>query len=393
MLADERPSLPWRATERELTGSPLRTWASITSRRISRSRGVRPSVWAVDWEFTLRFNAVVEKLDRAPSGRSEGLEGRASRFSHCLPYAANSILSLVTTNSRPLEGFRYSLVGPGRVGSSLAAWMSASGASLVQAVGRPGSDSASRLIEDLGGSAGTLASLARDEVDLLLCTLPDDQLRGIAEDLAGKRVCSIALHTAGSLGASILEPLRPEASVGSFHPLRAFSRALMDPASARGMFFALDGDPKALELGARLAGLWDATAAPIAEKDRDLYHLAARLAAGGVATLLSVAEEMVLRVGLPREVVTGYLSLASGALEEASCSDHPARAITGPLARGETKTVLRQLREVEEKAPELRNLVSAIDLETLRQLELLEGPSEARRRFREVLIKAKKEAR
>ncbi len=317
---------------------------------------------------------------------------RRGRFCHCLSSTTNSILSSVIHNSRPFKGFRFSLVGPGKVGSSLASWMAASGARLIQAVGRPGSDSACKLARTLGGRAGSLATLVEDQVDLLLLAVPDRCLSEIATDLAGTRFSSVALHTAGSLGAGVLEPLRPHTSVGSLHPLKAFPHPLPEPALVEGTFFALDGDAKAVELGGRLAELWGGKAAVVAQDDRNLYHLAARLAAGGVTTLLSLAAEIVSGIGLPSEAFAGYLSLAEGALHTQSTTDHPALAITGPIARCESETLLRQLRAIDENAPEARAVVTALDLETLRQLDLLEGPSEARQALRTILVSNQTEA-
>ena len=57
-------------------------------------------------------------------------------------------------------------------------------------------------------------------------------------------------------------------------------------------------------------------AASSTEADRDLYHLGATLAAGGVTTLLAAAER-IRRAGLPPAMVAGYVELARGAVAAA----------------------------------------------------------------------------
>src|SRR3982751_1226887 len=61
--------------------------------------------------------------------------------------------------SAPLAGLRFSLAGPGKVGSSLAGWAVAAGAERVSIAGR-----------------GTLGELATGGQDLLLLALPDAAL-------------------------------------------------------------------------------------------------------------------------------------------------------------------------------------------------------------------------
>src|SRR5689334_12649503 len=69
--------------------------------------------------------------------------------------------------SAPLAGLRFSLAGPGKVGSSLAAWAVAAGAERVAVAGR-----------------GALGALVTGEEDLLLLALPDSALEAAAAELA-----------------------------------------------------------------------------------------------------------------------------------------------------------------------------------------------------------------
>src|SRR4051812_22180650 len=196
--------------------------------------------------------------------------------------------------SAPLAGLRFSLAGPGKVGSSLAGWAVAAGAELVAVAVR-----------------GALGELASGGQDLLLLALPDAVLAAAAAELARRPQAAVALHTSGSLDASVLAPLRAAGSaVGSLHPLKAFPEPLPDPAEARGVFFAVDGDPPARELAARLAAAWEGVPGEVPPAARPLYHFAATLAAGGIVTLLSTAGELGERLGLPAAVTRGYLELA-----------------------------------------------------------------------------------
>ena len=268
---------------------------------------------------------------------------------------------IVTAVDQPLSGLRFSLVGPGRVGLSLARWAEAAGARRIVTAGRE---------DETPGTAGQ---------DLLLIAVPDAALAEVAARLSRHPQAAVALHTSGSLDASVLAPLRAGGSaVGSLHPLKAFPRPLPDPAQARGVFFAVDGDPAARETAFRLAAAWGAVAGEVPAAARLLYHFAASLAAGGAVTLLAAAAEIAGRLGLPPEVGRGYLELCRGAvaaaLEAVEAGAPIASAITGPAARGDHATVARQLAALKEVAPEKVPLAEALVEETLRQVALTPRP-------------------
>jgi len=256
-----------------------------------------------------------------------------------------------------LSGLRFSLVGPGKVGASLAHWAVARGARLEAVAGRtPGTPGVTGLT-----TAGQ---------DLLLLAVPDGALPEVAAELARRPQARVVLHTSGSRPAAVLAPLRPGSAVGSLHPLKAFPGPLPDPAEARGVFFGVDGDPAAQALAHRLVAAWEGVAAEIPESARALYHFAASLAAGGVVSLLALADELAGRLGLPPAVGRGYLELARGAIVGAAAALDAGAAVpalTGPVARGVAGTFLHQVDLLHELAPEKVPLVLELARETLRQ--------------------------
>jgi len=243
----------------------------------------------------------------------------------------------------PLAGLRFSLAGPGKAGSSLARWAMAAGAELVAVAGR-------RVGEPAwpgGPPRVALEDLETAGQDLLLIAVGDGAVAEVAARLAARPQARVVLHTSGSLDASVLAPLGPGSKIGSLHPLKALPQPLPDPAEGRGVFFAVDGDPKARELAFRLAGAWGGVAAEVPAAARPLYHFAATLAAGGVVTLLAAAAEIAGGIGLPEPVTRGYLELARGALAAATRAldeGQPlAAAITGPVTRDDRETLRKHL--------------------------------------------------
>jgi predicted short-subunit dehydrogenase-like oxidoreductase (DUF2520 family) len=264
----------------------------------------------------------------------------------------------VPTPPAPLAGLRFSLVGSGRVGTSVAAWAAAAGAELVAVAGRTE-------LRDLS-SAGQ---------DLLLIAVPDGALAEVAGRLAERPQAVVALHTSGSRDAGVLAPLRAAGtSVGALHPLKAFPRQMPELDQARGVFFALDGEPAAQLLARRLVTAWAGVAGEVPPEARPIYHFAATLAAGGVATLLAAAAELASRAGLPPAVGDGYLELARGTVAAAVTTTGTGgttgavEVLTGPVARGDLATFELHVAALRAIAPERVPLALELAREMLRQV-------------------------
>lgn len=273
-----------------------------------------------------------------------------------------------------MSGLTFSIVGPGKVGSSLATWALHRGAEALAVSGRPDSERARELAGRLDAAAVPLERLGTPDQDLLLLAVSDPDLESVVRTLAGRRQAAVVLHTSGRHDASILQPLTVRGSaVGSLHPLKAFPRPLLDPEAAVGTVFGIDGTPAAMSLAERLARAWEGRTVDVPADARLVYHFAATLAAGGVVTLLAAAADLAQRSGLRREVVDGYLELARGALEQAAEAEDPAAAVTGPVVRRDRDTVFDELSALETTAPEMLPWVVHLAWESLRQRSRWDG--------------------
>lgn len=259
-----------------------------------------------------------------------------------------------------LADLRLSLVGPGKVGSSLAHWAVSHGATLSAVAGRT-KNSAKQLTDLLGGRATTAATIASADDDLVLISVGDPALAEVANLLSPRTQARVVLHTSGRTPAAALADLQGNGSaIGSIHPLKAFSRILPDPQVAAGIVFGIDGDGPALELARRLAQTWSGIPVEIPADARNLYHLGATMAAGGVVTLVASASELVQTVGLDPRIARGYLKLAEEAIDQAATAESVADAITGPVARGDLSGFQEQLAELREIDPELAQLLGLL---------------------------------
>ncbi len=174
-----------------------------------------------------------------------------------------------------------------------------------------------------------LSSAARG-VDALVIATPDGAVAAVSASV-DPSPNTVVLHLAGSLGLDVLDPHPRRASV---HPLVTLPEARSGAARlAAGGFFAVAGDPLALDLVAALGGR------PLAVPDdaRAAYHATACIAANHVVALLGQVERVAASAGVP---LAAFLELARGAVDDIAAVG-PARALTGPVARGDQATVER----------------------------------------------------
>lgn len=202
------------------------------------------------------------------------------------------------------------IVGPGRLGRSLLGALRSLGLD-VRIVGR--------------GSAIPAA-------ELTLLTVPD---RAIAEVAALCPPGGVLLHTSG---ATPVDALRPHAPAGCLHPLMSFPDPSQRPPRFAGVPASVSGDPEARAAGRWLAELLGMVPFELSG-DRRLYHAAAVMAGNFATALLAEAAAVLSAAGVPVEQAPALLAPLALASIENAASIGPARALTGPVARGDEAVI------------------------------------------------------
>ena len=231
------------------------------------------------------------------------------------------------------------IVGAGAVGTALGVALARAGWPVGAVASR---DPARRerfrsLVPGARGFAEATALL--DEVELIVLAVPDDVIPGLAGQLrmySGQAM----VHTSGALGAEALEPaMAAGTQVGAFHPLVAFADTELAVAALHGATIAIEGDDQLTDLLARMADALGAHAVRLAPGTKAAYHAAAVLAAGGFIALLDAIAELGRFAGLDEAgSLSIYGRLAEQTLENARALGI-ARALTGPMTRGDVGTL------------------------------------------------------
>lgn len=174
-------------------------------------------------------------------------------------------------------------------------------------------------------------SAAAEGVDLLLITTQDDVIGEVAAAVRPVGTTVVA-HASGSLGLAVLagHPRR-----GAVHPLISIPTPEVGSERLVGGWFAVAGDPLVREVVVSLEG----RDFEVADEDRALYHAAACIVSNHVVGLLGQVERVGAMVGVPLDAYLDLLRVTIDNVVELG----PARALTGPAARGDLETIRRHL--------------------------------------------------
>lgn len=278
-----------------------------------------------------------------------------------------------------------SIIGTGRLGTTLALALAGSGYAIRSLVSR-GGQSARKAARLLDADVQVLAAKQLRtliDADLFLITVPDDQIAAVGRELseinADRRKVTV-LHTSGALSSEVLAPLRGKGwHTGSIHPL--MSVAAVHDASLEGAYWSVEGDRSALRLGKQIVRDLGGKSFSIRTEDKPLYHAAAVMVSGNVVALFDVALEMLGECGLDRKTARAVLLPLIASTVRSLETKTPEESLTGTFSRGDLETVKRHLAVM--RNPEVRSLYRILGK---RSLEMAGLNKDLARQIKEVLL-------
>ncbi len=265
------------------------------------------------------------------------------------------------------------LIGPGRVGCALGHLLHTAGYPLAAIIGRDLEKTveATRFI----GCSEQLATTdlqAAAKGQILLLALPDDQLAEFADRLQSEVVLAkeaCLIHCSGIHPAEILTRQREDIGLLSIHPLLPFADRQLAVANLKNCPCALEGDRQRLELGQDLIAAWGGTTFLLPTETKPLYHAAASIASNFMVSLTACARDLLCDCGFDPQQAMQLLAPLHRATSANILELGPEQALTGPIVRGDSKTVATHLKVLENKSIELAELYRSLGMVTLQLAE------------------------
>lgn len=267
-----------------------------------------------------------------------------------------------------LADYRQCVIGPGRLGSTLLAALRGSSFT-VTAVGVRRDDQT-----DVSLSPPRLrVQDTAAEADLFWLTVPDDEIYGVAARLASSLEAvrrpglePVAIHTSGQGSIHLLKPL---ADLGvrclSLHPLQTFAGEPR-PDLFRDVPCAVTAqEEREYALGEELARRLGMRPFRLPDERKTLYHLAAVVGCNLLVALESEAKRLMDEATGDGQGLDHLGLLIRTTVDNLLATGEPARALTGPVARGDVGTVRAHLRVLEDGRPRLAAAYRALSREAL----------------------------
>ena len=278
-----------------------------------------------------------------------------------------------------------SIIGPGSLGSALAIALSQAGYSIQEVIHR-GTISSSRkaktLAKRVNANSVSLTEAGLDADIFWLC-VPDHSIAKVARKLAEKKKSwqgTTVFHSSGALPSDELSPLRKQgATVASLHPLMTFVPGVDQ--SFAGVPFAVEGGATAVCQGRAIVHELKGDVFGIRKSSKAAYHAWAAFTSPLLLSLLMTAEQVAKLAGIPaRQARRRMLPIVLQTIEN-YVNHGPAKALSGPILRGDLATIDRHLKALK-PASQAHSVYLAL---TRAALETLPAPN--RQAQRTLLLK------
>jgi len=261
------------------------------------------------------------------------------------------------------------IIGPGKVGSSIGILAARAGYRVIAVGGRKKNRAvaaARRIGKDV--RACDIAEAAQSAQIVLLC-VPDDAIEDVCAKLAQQKkfaTGAIIVHCSGILSSDMLSAARGycKCSVASMHPLQTFATVNTEIEKMKGTYCFYEGDEDSIAIVKCLAENIGLKPVLISSTSKILYHTAAVMACNYLVALMDSAITLAENAGIDH--TTAWLSLkplVTATLDNINKMG-TTDSLTGPIARGDMKTISLHLHELSFKDQSLASVYQTMGLYT-----------------------------
>ncbi len=245
---------------------------------------------------------------------------------------------------------RINIIGCGGAAGSLARlWREAGSAEIGQVLNRSEASTRSA-VERIGAGAVAPAIEAMQPADYWLIGTNDHQILNVAAALRDSPVDlggSLVFHLAGRFGLDVLEPLSGSgALLAAMHPVRSLTYNRLSLEDFSGTACVAEGGDAALHrlqpLIESIGGDW----VPVSAVNRGLYHAALSVVSNVTKAVAWKAQKWLEDAGLPEQKSAALTHQLLHTTTQDLLRFGARRSITGPIVRGDTRTVEAHLEEL-----------------------------------------------
>ena len=244
------------------------------------------------------------------------------------------------------------IIGSGRVGRACGQMWARAGVFAIQDVLTRSRESAAEGVKFIGAGRATGALDEMRGADVWMIATRDDAIVPSCAALAASGKVTpddIVFHVSGATPSTDLNAVKKQgALIASVHPIKTFSDAAQAVESFPGTYCSAEGDAGALAVLRPAFERIGAKVFDIVSGMKPIYHAGGVFACNYLAALIEAALRAHEKAGIPRAASLAALEPLVRETVDAIFEAGPARALTGPISRGDVATVRRQLARVRE---------------------------------------------
>lgn len=253
------------------------------------------------------------------------------------------------SNSSP-QAKTLNIVGAGKVAQTLGRLWTSHGSFAVQDVLNRSVDSGQRAVSFIGAGRAVERPAELRHANVYLIGTNDDQILPCVEILMREGKLppgAIVFHCSGAKPSSELRPIvGADRFIASIHPIRSFASPEQIVPSFAGTYCGVEGDTRALAVLNTALTAIGAQIVPIDPQHKVIYHSAAVFACNYLVTLMDVARQAYVKAGVPDDIALKLMEPLVKETVENVFRLGPEDALTGPIARGDMATTVKQYRAV-----------------------------------------------
>lgn len=252
---------------------------------------------------------------------------------------------------------RIGFIGAGHVGYSLAKYLSEKNHNVCGIYSKDISDAMDLAKFSVSEYYNDMALLALN-CDTLFLTVNDNRLKEVIDNLINFNIHDkILIHTSGSISSDIFGNLKNNNSCYSLHPIYAFNDKYESFKGLDDVYFTLEGDNKYQDM---IINLFDGRVFVINSENKELYHASCVFMSNLVCGLINESFNILKNIGIDN--TNAFLPLIEENIKNIK-QYGPLNALTGPVLRNDTKTILKHVLSLNKKDKDIYISISKILIE------------------------------
>jgi predicted short-subunit dehydrogenase-like oxidoreductase (DUF2520 family) len=217
--------------------------------------------------------------------------------------------------------------------------------------------SARRAVAFVGAGAAVEQYDQLAPADLFMISTRDDAIAECGRRLSLSGVLregNVVFHCSGALPSTLLAPARQRgACVASLHPVKSFADSAHAAATFAGTLCALEGDPQACAVLGEAVRACGAETFDMRPESKTVYHAATVFSCNYLVALIELGLQCFEQAAVPRETAESVLEPIVRDTVNNVFQLGTVQSLTGPIARGESSLVKKQLEALEQWNPDV----------------------------------------